>query len=544
VSNTDKNLTVEFDEKKIDAIFAVVNQCRLPGAAVGIAIGGKPVYRKGFGLASMELPLVLSPSIRMRIGSTTKHFTCLAYMLLCEDGQAGIDDSVGQFLPELHPVTRKITMRQLMGNIGGLRDSFDIYFQFSGTGRLVSCAEQLSFYRDIDDVNFAPGTSWCYCNGGFLLLSVAIERITGQSLEDVLRERIFEPIGMNDTLLRRLDNDFVPNSATLHAPHSATGSFEKPYVGAAMVGDGGLVSTVDDMLRWLGHMDEPRVGSVTTWDLIKSPQVLPNGTSTYYGFGLWSSCYRGAETLHHAGGVTGGNSQMLKVPAARLDITIMLNRTDISSSDFVDRILDSCLPGLDPVKKSSNDPFATGIYRSPTTDRVVQLFRSSASHPYVKEGQQIASIDGVDLPFAADGGGVLRPGVLSGALRLEMTLVGNPESPASIRFNDYGNIDELMPVHPVERSDVPAIVGSYRSDATGTEAKIADSEHGPQMRTIGRFGSAQFSLECVARGVWRFKATDPIQRVGSTGILLFEDDGATFRFSSLRTRALPFRRRS
>src|SRR6202022_3356579 len=110
-------LAVEFDEKKIDAIFAKVDQCQMPGAAVGIAIGGKPVYRKGFGLASMELPLVLSPSIRMRIYSTAKHFTCLAYMLLCEGGKAGIDDPIGNVLPELHPVTRKVTMRQLMGHV-------------------------------------------------------------------------------------------------------------------------------------------------------------------------------------------------------------------------------------------------------------------------------------------------------------------------------------------------------------------------------------------------------------------------------------------
>src|SRR5437762_7756253 len=94
-------LDVAFDERKIDAIFAELNQCHLPGAAVGIAIGGKPVYRKGFGLARMELPVVLSPAIRMRIGSTTKHFAAFAYLLLCEEGKAGIDDPLGKYFPEL-----------------------------------------------------------------------------------------------------------------------------------------------------------------------------------------------------------------------------------------------------------------------------------------------------------------------------------------------------------------------------------------------------------------------------------------------------------
>ena len=96
-------MRVKFDEEKVDSIFAELDQCHLPGAAVGIAVDGLPVYRKGFGLASMELPVLLSPTIRMRIGSTSKHFTCLAYLLLCEEGRAEIDDPIGKYLPELHP---------------------------------------------------------------------------------------------------------------------------------------------------------------------------------------------------------------------------------------------------------------------------------------------------------------------------------------------------------------------------------------------------------------------------------------------------------
>ena len=84
-------LIATLDEAKIDAIFAGVDQCHLPGAAVAVAIDGVPVYRKGFGLAHMELPVVLSPTMRMRIGSTTKHFTALIYLLLCEEGRADID---------------------------------------------------------------------------------------------------------------------------------------------------------------------------------------------------------------------------------------------------------------------------------------------------------------------------------------------------------------------------------------------------------------------------------------------------------------------
>ena len=211
---------VELNEQKIDAIFADIDQCHLPGAAIGIAVNGRPVYRKGFGLASMDLPLVLTPGIRLRIGSTSKHFTCCAYLLLCEEGRAGMDDPVGKYLPELHPVTQKVTMRQLMASTSGLRDVDDIFLQFNdsygwdgGAARSVRSADLLALYRSIDDVNAAPGTAWIYNNGGWLILSTVVERITGQSLEQVLWERIFEPVGMHNTLLRRVDTDFLPNTA-------------------------------------------------------------------------------------------------------------------------------------------------------------------------------------------------------------------------------------------------------------------------------------------------------------------------------------------
>jgi D-aminopeptidase len=525
---------VEFDAKKIDAIFAEFDQCHLPGAAVGIAIGGKPVYRKGFGLASMELPIVLSPSIRMRIGSTTKQFAAFAYMLLCEEGKAGIDDPIGKYFPELHSVTHNVTMRQLMGNIGGLRDALAIISAFRGhlnahvTGRPTSTAEVLSLYRDIDDLNAAPGTAWTYNNGGFVLLSVVIERITGQTLEHVMWERIFEPLGMYDTLVRHWDTDFVANSSTPHHLNSA-GFYERAYFGYDYAGGGAIVSTVNDMLRWLAHMDTPRLGSAATWAAMKTPHRLANGTSSGYGLGLFIDRYRGVETLHHAGSWVGSSTQMLKVPAAGLNVVVMVNRGDVWAPLLVNKILDACLPGLDPSKEPFKGPFATGIFRSPTTGRVIQFF--------AKEGQQIASVDGMDMLVEPDDDGVLWPEGISPFFKQALTLVGDREKPASIRFSDVGNLDDLAPVRPVSKPNVGAIAGRYRSDTTGIEATISDTEDGPRMITVGRFGSTAYVLECLADGVWRVKS-----REFGDGILSFEGDVAAFRFSNYFTRSLPFRR--
>ncbi len=534
---SDHKPVVEFDAEKIDRIFADVDQCRLPGVAVGIAVNGVPVYHRGFGLASMELPVVLSPSIRMRIFSITKHFAALGYLLLSEEGAAGLDDPVGEFLPELHPAARRATMRQLMGHVSGLRDAKDICLRFCGTGHPVSSADLLSYYYDIDDTNAAPGTTWNYNNGGYLMVTLAIERITGQPFEEVLRRRIFQPVGMNDTLVRRWDTDFVPNSATLHTIDGA-GDYGRSTLGIASAGEGGIVSTIDDMLRWLAHMDDPVVGTATTWAIMTSPQRLANGTGTGYGLGLMVGRYRGARTVHHSGGGIGGNSQLLKVPEAGLDIVILANRSDISAVERSYRVLDACLPGLDPLPDTSTRPPVTGTYRSPTTGRVVQLLAQGA--------QQIALIDGTETPVVPDGDGVLWPAGALGFLKQGLTLRDDPADPdgppTAIRLNDFGNVDELAAAEPppADRPTLDAITGGYRSTVTGTDATITGTDHGLRLRTVGRFGATEYELRCLAPDVWRATNDSPIPM---DGILTFDrHDG--FRFSSARTRDLFFQRRA
>lgn len=536
----ERKLAVRLEEGAVDEVFRSLDQSHLPGAAVGLAIDGKPVYRKGFGLANMELPVVLTPNTRMRIYSTTKHFTCLAYMLLCEDGRADVDEPIGRHLSNLHPVAQRVTARQLMGNNSGLRDACEIRWLFSGTGRGISSTELISIYRDIDDVNFSPGTTWCYNNGGYHLLSALIEHISGQPLEEVFRNRIFQPVGMHDTLLRRFDSDFVPNSASMHMKGSA-GDYQRLYLPGALAGEGGIVSTVDDMLRWLAHMDNPRVGSAATWLRIKTPQVLNNGISSGYGLGLVKSRYRGVETLSHSGGGLGANSQMLKVPAAGLDVIVIMNRPDVSSVDLVGRVLDTCLPELPETHESTEFVTSNGVFCSRSTGKLIQLLSAPANHPRIKEGRPIVSVNGFDVPVQSDGRGKLRPIGSLEHLRLEFVLHGNSQEPSSILFSDFGNATELERLPSGNDLTTEEVTGRYRSDTTGTEVTILHTLEGLRLHSSGRFGGAQYKLDSVARGVYRCRSVDVFPW---GGILLFDRDGARFRFSSYQTWALSFRRLS
>lgn len=522
-----RHLDAAFEPKAIDAIFSALDQGQCAGAAVGVAIRGEPVYRKGFGLAHMELPVALSSTIRMRIGSVTKHFTCLAYLLLCEASQADLDDPVGRYLPELHPSCHAVTIRQLMGHLSGLFDIHDVCFQFSGLGRAVSSDELLRRYRTLGQVNAAPGTRWLYNNGAYLILSAVIERVTAQSLEDVFRTRIFEPAGLHDTLLRRWDSDFVPNSATLHLP-TTDGRFSKIYMGTALAGEGGVVSTIDDMLRWLAQMDAPIVGSAATWAAMKTPLTLPNGVSTGYGLGLMTETYRGAELLHHSGGVLAGNSEMLKVPAANLDVVVIANRGDVWAPLLARQVLDACLPGLAPIETRDTPLRPRGVFRSAMTGRVLQLLDTEAGAD--------ASIDGLDLSVETDSQGVLRPAGIVSYLRQALTMIGDPDAPHSVSLDDYGEVDELVR-QPPSLARAVDVCGRYRCDVIDTLATIEEEKDGVVLRAEGWFGAVDYALEPIAERLWRARSS-PVPFFG--GVLTLGE--ADFQFSTNRTLGLRFRR--
>lgn len=514
----------DFDAKKIDAIFAPFDQCHAPGAAVGIAIESIPVYRKGFGRASVELPVLLSPSMRMRIGSTTKHMAALALMLLCEEGGAAIDDEIGKYLPELNEASRHATLRRLMSHTSGIRDVYQLSMFMHGFEPRVTDAEMLDYYRTIDDVEFVPGESWSYNNGGYLLVTAAIERITGQSLDEVLRRRIFQPLGMYDTQLRRWDGDFLPNSAALHMV-DGKGGYRREGMGMELTGAGGVVSTMDDMLRWLRHMDSPVVGSAATWQLMKTPQRLANGTLTAYGFGLVPSRYRGVETLSHPGGVIGGNSQMIKVPSVKLDISIAVNRADANSIDLAYKVIDACMDGLDPATAAPQTSVAPGTYLSKRTGRVIELLAMGES--------RFVSVDaGMPMEIVPDREGVWRLAPMFSLIKQVFEV-----REASLRFSDFGNEDVLDRIEPPREAQL-ARTGEYRCESIAVTATLSQEGGQARLKTCGRRGAAKYDLKPLAPRVWQAKSRQPFSPM--TGIVTFEEGREGFLLTGDRMRRLRF----
>lgn len=520
-------ITAAFDAGKIDAIFAPYDRCHLPGAAVGVAIDGVPVYRKGFGLASLSLPVLLDPAMRMRIGSTSKHMTALAFLLLCEEGRAGIDDEVGKYLPQLHEASRHVTLRQLMSHTSGLRDVLQISLLTHGMEPRITDAQMLDYYRTLGDVEFAPLESWGYNNGGYMLVSAVIERITGETLDEVLSRRLFRPLGMHDTRLQRWDSEFLPNSASLHMV-DGKGGYTKGAMGMELTGAGGVVSSIDDMLRWLRHMDSPVVGSPATWELLRTPQKLANGTSTAYGLGLIPGRYRGVQTLWHAGGVVGGNSQMIRIPSAKLDICVAVNRADANAIDLAYRIIDACLEGLEPCAPAPDAALPAGVYLSKRTGRVAELC-------VVGDSRFLALDAGMPMQITRHPDGAWRLAPMFSMLKQHFEIAD-----ASLRLSDFGTGDVLQRIEPSREERLGERAGEYRCEAIGATACLFEEGNAVRLTLRGRHGEAHYDLAPLTPEVWKARSRLPLSPLAVIVTFAHEPDGLLL--SADRMRRLRFHR--
>lgn len=516
--------------KNLDALFQPWNRSDAPGLIVGVASKGLPIYRRGFGLASVEHGTANTPKTRMRIGSTSKHFAALAALLLAEEGKLDIDAPLRACLPEFTGPVGEPTLRQLMNHSGGLRDPYDLpgMLLCKGFPPVVGVGAGLDLSQRFTSASFAPGERMVYNNNGYFLLSMAVERAGGMPFADFLKQRIFEPLGMGETLLLPSDMIMLPGIASFHLPQ-ADGSYRRGiYPSEELLGSGGMVSGIDDMLLWLAHLrGTKRVGSAGAWEQMLERPRYSSGALGDYCLGLTREFYRGVEIVHHAGAVLGCTCQMLTVPQHELDIILMFNRMDGNAAAVALKVIDAVLaegvlaPVVPPLAAAQYEHLV-GRWYSSASHRVLGI----AAHPVEGQAPTLAlSVHHQPMGVlkATDNGlRMTSPAHGTIEVRLPADAGGKPER---LEFTDSGHLESFtrLPEAATAAADLAGdIAGVYRYADFDREFSVILDDGVLYLDLLPDYGQSRLQLEPLSADVCGYKLTGshpiPVPTAGTLSI--------------------------
>ena len=526
--------------EQLDALFAPWRRTDEPGLVVGVVKDGALVYRRAFGMASLEHSVANTPTTRMRIGSISKHFTCLLALLLAEDGKFDLDVPIRTYIPELVGPGGDPTARQLMQHRGGSRCYLDLGFIGQGLS-MPPLGHSLKAQVRQQGRNFAPGEAMIYNNGGYHLVSIALERVGRAPFEDQLKTRLFDPVGMPDTASVPTDHDICPGVATFHMPRRG-GRWRRGLVWTdELRGEGAIISTVDDMLRWMAHLrSRDRFGSPSTWTQLTERPEYADGSLGAYALGLMIGNYRGLNTVQHSGGVAGGTAQMLLLPEDELGVFLMANGARDAdlvrlSTQVVDIVLaDRVGPETPKVAAKDFGPWL-GNWWSPETRMVYSLLDQEGA---LALGMAMAAI-GSPLE-RGDDGRLFQAATAIG----EIEVTPGPGDALTIRFGPGAATYEKLNGSPADIAAFgAAAVGTYYSHDADATATISAEEDALTIRTSNGLGEVVAPLIPLSASVAYTKPASLLATFRNTISLEIENGRAKgFHLHTSRTRDLEFRR--
>ncbi len=314
---------------RVDFAFTAHTRADLPGCAVHVRRGDR-AYARGYGLASLELGVPITPETVFDLGSVGKQFTAAAIWLLAREGRVSLDDEVQRWVPELPRLGRRVTLRHLLHHTSGWRDYIDL-LTAEGTPW-----EAVSTNRDAIDalarqraLNFAPGAAHTYSNSGYILLGEVVSRATGRPVRDFARARLFAPLGMSRSDLLDDHARVVPGKAPSYQ-QGPDGAWRIDASNWEQVGDGQVQASVLDLARWLAHLDAadatPGLGGRALVDSMERTATLADGTPLTYASGLVVDRFRGQRRVRHSGGWAGYLAYAARLPAHGVAVALACNR--------------------------------------------------------------------------------------------------------------------------------------------------------------------------------------------------------------------------
>lgn len=311
---------------EIDRLLAETFKADRNGAAVMVTHKGKTLYHKAFGMANLELDVPMRPEHVFRIGSVTKQFTAAAILKLAEEGKLNIQDELTQFLPDYPTHGKKITVEHLLTHTSGIQSYTDMPEWDPATHRKDFTPEELINYFKDKPMNFDPGTEFRYNNSGYVLLGYIIEKASGKTYGEYIRDAFFKPLGMKNSYYGDTE-PLIKNRAAGYSQGDVEGTLvNSPFLSMTQpYAAGSLLSTVEDLNIWSQALHGGKVLQPASYQAMITPYKLSSGAPNRYAYGLQLGNLLGSLTIEHSGGIHGFLSDMVYLPKEELCVAILTN---------------------------------------------------------------------------------------------------------------------------------------------------------------------------------------------------------------------------
>lgn len=314
-----------------------------PGFAVGVISKGEFVYRGGFGLANLKSKEKITSDTIFRIASTSKQFTAAALQLLLDEGSLNIEDSVQKHFPEFQDFSSRMKIKHLIHHTSGWIDYGDLAADAGYEMDSYYTPEQVLKWLEKEEGGFfEPGEEFEYCNTGYFLMGQLIKRLTEKTLPEFAQERLFFPLGMNRTFFFQDGHPGLSERAKGYAKEGS--EFRISMTSAPIVGDGGLMTSVNELKKWDDAYYSESPFPKSFWKKLTTPGRLNSGKTLDYARGLGVEEEGGYTLISHSGSYVGFRAEMMRWVEARLSVVVLANRDDLDVSDIAKRVALYFLP--------------------------------------------------------------------------------------------------------------------------------------------------------------------------------------------------------
>lgn len=346
---------------RLDALFAKWNSKDSPGCAVAVSRNGQAIATRAYGMADLEKAVPATPDSIYEAGSDSKQFTAAAILMLAREGKLSLDDDIRKYLPELPAYSAPVTIRHMLHHTSGLRDwgSVAAIEGWPRNSRTASNDDVLEIASRQTELNFAPGSHYLYSNSNYNLAAIIVARVSGQSLADFTADRIFKPLGMTHTSWRDDHGEVV--AGRTGAYDYQDGVYRNDQVIEDAYGNGGLLTTVGDLVKWQAALDAGTFGAGFT-EQMQTPTRLNDGTPIAYALALVNLDHHGQQEVSHSGSTGGYRAWMARYPKQKLAVSLLCNTGNADTPVLGREVADVFLPAWKDKPYTPKGPLPSGVY--------------------------------------------------------------------------------------------------------------------------------------------------------------------------------------